>query len=84
MAVLTTESFFEVLAESNLLFAEQLAQARESAQGETDPRLVARGLIRQGLLTLWQAQQLLAGRRTLFFGNYRVIGRQGVDRTAAA
>ena len=75
MAVLTTESFFEVLAESNLLFAEQLAQARESAQGETDPRLVARGLIRQGLLTLWQAQQLLAGRRTLFFGNYRVIGR---------
>lgn len=47
--------------------------------GEIDPQRVANGLINAGLLTAWQAKNLLAGRsRGFFLGSYRLLRPLGI------
>jgi serine/threonine-protein kinase len=80
MDIAGTEQFLTALEKSDLLSAEQLAQARQVAGGEADSQAAARALIRQGLLTRWQAGQLLTG-RMLYLGKYKLIeplGRGGM------
>ncbi len=81
MAVQTAQEFIEVLRKSQLLTPSQLAQA-EAAAGEFDaPSVIARRLVKQELITRWQAGQLLAGRSTFYLGKYRLIdllGRGGM------
>lgn len=81
MAVTTSESFLAVLQKSKLLTREQLGQARSAAGQIADAKAFARKLVERGLLTRWQAGQLLAGRSAFFLGKYKLIdllGRGGM------
>jgi len=81
MAITSAEEFFAVLEKSELLMPAQLAQAREAAGPEDNPTTIAKNLVRQELITLWQAGQLVAGRSIFYFGKYRLIdllGRGGM------
>lgn len=77
---ITTRTFLEALAKSNLLSPEQLTEARIEATAigkDAAPKTVARGLIKQGFLTRWQAEQLLSGTTSLFLGRYKLLERIG-------
>ena len=81
MAITTAEEFFAIVEKSKLFQPEQLAEARSDASGDDDPKAVARVLVGKGLLTRWQAGQLLAGRSSFFLGKYKLIeliGRGGM------
>ncbi|MGA2031720.1 MAG: serine/threonine-protein kinase [Thermoguttaceae bacterium] len=81
MSVNSVEEFLALLDRSGLLTAEQLARARELAPQAGDPTNFARLIAREGLITRWQAGQLLAGRTRLFVGKYKLIqllGRGGM------
>jgi serine/threonine-protein kinase len=82
------ESFLENVRRSRLLTAEQLAQADDHLPSTRRGRPVARALVEAGLLTRFQASQLLVGRTNGFFlGQYRVldhIGSGGMGRVFKA
>ncbi len=83
MAIQSPDELFSILEKSNLLNAEQIVAARQSVQGLDDAALAARKLARDGLLTRWQAAQLLAGRSSFLLGKYKLIdllGRGGMGR----
>lgn len=66
-------SFFQRLEESRLLNAEQLADAAEVGCELSDPEEIARRLVQNGLLSSWQAQQLLRGNTQFYLGKYKLI-----------
>lgn len=83
--------FLDLLRHSNLLSAEQLAALAQEVgpQFEDDrgsagaggdipdaPQLAQR-LVERGWLTRWQADALLSGQKTFFFGHYRLLERIG-------
>jgi len=77
---MTASDFVKLLTRSNLLSAEALGRVRRALSPENaqaDPRVLARELIRREMLTLWQAQQLLAGCHTFFLGRYKLLERIG-------
>jgi serine/threonine protein kinase len=81
MAIATSEDFFTVLEKSRLLEAAELDKARQLAGDAGDPTSAARLLAKEGLITRWQAGQLLAGRSAFFLGKYKLIdllGRGGM------
>ncbi|NQT13632.1 MAG: serine/threonine protein kinase [Planctomycetes bacterium] len=87
MAITTPESLLALVEKSGLLDAEQLARAAEAAGEADDARSLAKLLARQGLLTLWQAGQLLAGRSAFLLGKYKLIdllGSGGMGRVFLA
>lgn len=65
--------FLADLEKSELLTAEQLAEAKQAGTKTGDPKALARALVRQGRLSLWQANQVLSGRTALRMGKYRLI-----------
>ena len=73
MAVTSAEELLAVLEKSKLLGASKLEQARRTVRPNDPPRMVAKSLARQGLITRWQAGQLLAGRSSFYLGKYRLI-----------
>ncbi len=80
MPGVTSDTFLTALVKSNLLSPTQLAaaQAEATAMGaNADAKMVARGLIKKGLITRWQAEQLLAGVTNLFLGRYKLLERIG-------
>ena len=82
------QAFLANLRESGLVGDEQLA-ALEARLPETERgRLVARALVKEGVLTKFQAEQLLAGRTGGFvLGQYRIldeIGKGGMGRVFKA
>lgn len=78
MSVSTAEQLYEHLQESRLLSAEQLADLHDelAAKPATAGRL-ADELVKRGLITLWQARQLLSGRHAFFVGKYKLLERLG-------
>ena len=87
MSITTVEAFLEALRKSKLLSAEQIATARQTAAEVDRPKSLARRLIKQKLLTEWQAGQLLAGRTSFFLGRYKLIdllGRGGMGSVFVA
>ena len=73
MAAVSVHSFVAALEKSKLLSGEELAEGRRIAAETSDPRIVARQLIKNGLITRWQAAQLLAGHHGLHLGNYKLL-----------
>ena len=73
MAIDSAKEFFAVLEKSKLLDDQQLADARKETADCENPTQIVRTLVRQGVVTRWQAGQLLAGRSTFFLGKYKLI-----------
>lgn len=71
MPAVSSQIFLECLERSNLLTSEQCAQV--TVRGEGDPKKLAEQLVKEGLLTKWQAQQLLSGRSQFFLGKYKLL-----------
>ena len=81
MAITKAEAFLAVLEKSELLNTEQFAEAQDATLLTNDAAELADLLIRQEMITPWQAGQLLAGRSSLFLGNYALmdlLGRGGM------
>jgi len=79
--VATVAQLLAALENSNLLGPEQLARAKSVAAQHNDSQAIARILLREGLLTHWQAVQLLTGRKLFFVGKYKLmdlLGRGGM------
>jgi serine/threonine protein kinase len=77
MAISSAADFFAVLEKSDLLTARQLAEARQTAAQHDDPAAIAKFLVRQDLITNWQAGLLLAGRTVFHMGKYKLISLLG-------
>ncbi|HBO45092.1 MAG TPA: hypothetical protein DD670_14415 [Planctomycetaceae bacterium] len=81
MAISSPEELLVVLKKSNLLSAEQLTQAHDTVLLTSNAEEFSEILIEEGLLTEWQAQQLLAGSTRFHIGNYvllDLLGRGGM------
>lgn len=79
VSVVTAEQFYEQLQNSRLLTAEQLADLHDevlSKKHDAANRL-ADELLNRGLITLWQAKQMLSGRHAFFVGKYKLLERLG-------
>src|SRR6185295_11953661 len=77
MAITQAESFASVLEQSDVLSPEQLAEAKSLLAGISNSKSAATKLIEKGLLTRWQASQLLTGKTDLQLGKYRLLDRLG-------
>lgn len=76
METASTEHLLATLKKSRLLSEAELSRAyRLTPSAKDDPRILARKLVREGLVTVWQAQQLLAGRASFHLGRYRLLER---------
>lgn len=75
---LSVAGFLDALIDAEVLTPEQLAPfAGDWAKGN-DSTMLARCLVRQGLITLYQAQQVCRGRaRHLRFGKYLILDKLG-------
>jgi serine/threonine protein kinase len=72
------KTFLANLRQSGLLGADELRTALEDVPETERGRVVARALVRQGLLTKFQAELLLIGRTHGFLlGQYRVLDQLG-------
>ncbi len=81
MGVTSTEQFLAVIEKSGLLEADDLDQARKIVRDHPRPKPAARALVAAGLLSRWQAGQLLAGRSSFLLSKYKLIdllGRGGM------
>jgi serine/threonine protein kinase len=76
---ITADTFLKRLRSSSLLTEDQWARAeRTAARAEkAEPRELAKALVKKGLITPWQSDQLLAGRTTFFLGKYKLLERIG-------
>jgi eukaryotic-like serine/threonine-protein kinase len=68
--------FFRLLKKSRLLTSAQRVEAKRLCQGLKDDA-AARELVRNNLLTSWQAEQLLRGRTRFFVGKYKLLKFRG-------
>ena len=91
MAIVTSEALLKALENSRLLEPHQMESARQAARQPAnlsdDPRALAKALVQQGLLTRWQAGQLLIERPSFFVGKYKLIdllGKGGMGRVFLA
>jgi serine/threonine protein kinase len=74
----TTDQFLEYLTSSNVVDSDRLTpylnECKQNNKLPDQPKVFANQLVRDGLLTPFQAQQLLAGRhRNFTFGKYRLL-----------
>lgn len=85
MPVLPLDVFWKKIAESRLLSADQLpgVQAtcldaiKQSGSQDNQTALAAQWLVRQGIVTLWQAKQLVKGNaRSFFIGEYCLLEKR--------
>src|SRR5262249_29615095 len=78
MAIDTVASLIDTLRGSRLLTAEQVRDISQGQNGYTDPRALARELLKRGWLTPYQVNQLFQGHgRELVLGQYVLQERLG-------
>ncbi|MCE9553737.1 MAG: protein kinase [Planctomycetes bacterium] len=73
MAISTRDDFLELLETSELLDAEQLAEAHSTTEGLLHATNVSRKLVQRKLISRWQANELLDGRQPRRIGNYQLL-----------
>ena len=81
MTVGRVEEFLAILERSKLLKPEEVSEVHRLAKEESDHTVLAKTLVRKGILTRWQAGQLLAGRSKCTVGKYKLLellGRGGM------
>ncbi|MDH3719400.1 MAG: serine/threonine protein kinase, partial [Planctomycetota bacterium] len=84
MDIKTPEQFLDCLDDSGVLGKADLQAARETAAGLDDSKAVAQRLAKQGLLSRWQASQILAGKLPAHLGKYKLLDQLGVSKSGAA
>lgn len=67
------DEFAAHLEKGKLVTPKQIATVRRAPNGT----FAAQQLIEAGLVTRWQAQQLLAGRHAFFLGKYKLLSKLG-------
>lgn len=82
MAVATLEAFLDLVRKSGLVESERLDGAlqelRATGQHNSEPAQLAEYLVQRGMLTAFQAEQLLAGRwKGFFISKYKILQRLG-------
>jgi serine/threonine protein kinase len=81
MALGSMDDFLAVLERSKLLNIDKFAEVQRLALETSDYTSLAKTLVRQEILTRWQAGQLLAGRSKCTVGKYKLLdllGRGGM------
>jgi eukaryotic-like serine/threonine-protein kinase len=79
----TAEEFLRLIERSGLMSSEAVQQKLAGKQLPKEPVPLAKMLVKGGVLTTFQADQLLQGRtRGFFLGNYRVLQHLGGGATA--
>lgn len=74
-------SFIACLEKSGLFSADQIAQAKSRAESVSDPKVLARDLVKANQLTKWQAGQLLHGFTQLTLGKHRLLDQLSNSET---
>ncbi len=79
MPDVTSDHFFSLLQQSNLLAVERLESVRADFAIASDQQLLQliEQLIGRGWLTRWQAKMLLAGQHAFFLGKYKLLDHLG-------
>ena len=77
VAVQSADALARLIEKSSILPTPQLARARVICQGATDSTSAARAIVKEGLLTTWQARQMLGGFSMLRVGKYRLMDELG-------
>lgn len=79
MSTTVLESFLDTLAKSRLLSPAQFNVIRDqlASRDEIKPASLAKWLVDRKLLTRWQAEELLAGRKDFFLQKYKLLEKVG-------
>jgi serine/threonine protein kinase len=83
MAEISHHQFISLLKRSNVVDPKKLQEWLGRKTRVTDARMLAKKLVRDGLLTTWQAKFLLSGRHRLRIGNYHLLTRMRRDEFGA-
>ena len=84
---MNSTAFLKLLKKSGLMSGSQMTAAQALAAAEESAEQLSRQLVRSGLLTAWQAAQLLKGQSGFVLGHYRLldsIGRGGMGHVFRA
>lgn len=73
----SAKAFLEALEKSGLLSASEVTSLRSSGSEDSDPKSIARDLVKENRLTKWQAGQLLHGFHQLMVGKYKLMDQLG-------
>lgn len=87
IALMTSTDLLKLLKKSGLMSAAQMAATQDIAAQTDSADQLSKELVRMGLLTAWQAAQLLKGQSGFVLGHYRLldsIGRGGMGHVFRA
>src|SRR5262245_63655480 len=79
--VASVEALVSAIEKSGLLSAGGSEKVREAAAKASEPKALARELVKGGVLTRWQAEQLINGYHRLLVGNYKLLDQVGTSPT---
>src|SRR2546426_8744141 len=79
--VASVDALVSAIEKSGLLAADATEKVREAAAKGSDPKALARDLVKSGMLTRWQAEQLINGYHRLIVGNYKLLDQIGTSPT---
>lgn len=74
---MTRDDFLQMLLDSKLLASEQMETVRACVQPDGTAVAAAERIVKSGVVTPWQAQQLLARRTRLYLGRYKLMRSLG-------
>src|SRR5947209_97232 len=80
-SVASVEALVGAIEKSGLLAGDALDKVREAAAKASEPKALARDLVKGGTLTRWQAEQLINGYHRLLIGNYKLLDQIGASPT---